>query len=363
MPRQCDPISDDLVRKRPVTLLHGQERKRRKCGPLSALRLPHPRCKLRPVSSSVVGTTMLRSLERATALIIVVLLLVASSTLIIRYLTQPGEITDSGRWGRVLAHFGTGKRHAPPERPHARARPELRLVSQQAAAYSADEPVPLGIQVSGEAAGLAVEIIGLPAGTAISSGRPLGAGAWRVPATEVGNAIVHPPPGFSGAIDLAVELRLADDTLVDRGSLRLEWMAKAASRPIESRPESAPDLALSAKAAKEAAAIPATMNAIRDFGSQEAQQRLNVLATGDVGIAVDRAEVARKVEPAPAKDAASVVASTKPKKHVSRLRNRARVLADDPYAPYAVYAAGARAGTDPDGKVRTAILKQYSWMN
>ena len=56
--------------------------------------------------------------------------------------------------------------------------------SQQTGAYPANEAAPLGIHVSGKTAGLAVEIIGLPRGTAISSGRPLGPGAGlAAPAT------------------------------------------------------------------------------------------------------------------------------------------------------------------------------------
>jgi len=334
---------------------------------------------------------MLRSLERATALIIATLLLVASSTLIIRYLTPQGESTNSGRWGRVLAHFGTGKRHAgaPSDRPDPRAQSELRLVSQQTGAYAANEAAPLGIRVSGKTAGLAVEIIGLPRGTAISSGRPLGAGTWRIPAADISNAMIHPPRGFSGAINLAVELRLADDTIVGRGSLHLEWTAKVAS----GQNESAGGMVLLDTAPNEAAATPATTDANAVNGAAPAQRdhepiervirrSQDLMSEGDVGaartqlqgaaetgdgraaLAIDRAEVARKVEPeVPARDAASVLASAKPKKHVARLRNQLRGLASEPFTPFAVYAAGARVGVDPDGKVRMAIVKQYSWMN
>jgi len=242
----------------------------------------------------------------------------------------------------------------------------------------------------------------------------------------------------------AVELRLADDTIVGRGSLHLEWTAKAAS----GQNESAGGMVLLDTAPNEAAATPATTDAnaahgaapaqrdhepiervIRrsqelmsegdvgaartllqgaaetgdaraalalgatydpimlatlrahsvtadvalardwykrasDFGSKEAQQRLNLLASRDVGLAIDRVEVARKVEPeVPARDAARVLASARPKKHVARLPSQPRDLANDPFTPFAVYAAGARVGVDPDGKVRMAIVKQYSWMN
>ena len=77
-----------------------------------------------------------------------------------------------------------------------------------------------GVGVSGEQTGWALEISGLPAGATISSGRSLGAGGWRIPASEVANAMIRPPQGVRGILDLRFELRLADDTVVDRGSLR-----------------------------------------------------------------------------------------------------------------------------------------------
>jgi hypothetical protein len=46
-----------------------------------------------------------------------------------------------------------------------------------------------------------------------------------VSASELSGAAIRPPPGFVGVIDLAVELRLADDT-PDRLSLRLMWVDK-----------------------------------------------------------------------------------------------------------------------------------------
>src|SRR5262249_53350766 len=98
-----------------------------------------------------------------------------------------------------------------------------RLIPQQNNTSAADGAVPLGIRVSGEAAGLALEISGLPTGTTLSSGRRLATDTWRIFAEDLDKATIHPPPGFSGTVDVAVELRLADDTVIDRGSFRLEW--------------------------------------------------------------------------------------------------------------------------------------------
>jgi hypothetical protein len=102
--------------------------------------------------------------------------------------------------------------------------PESRLLFPQSISYVAPDTIPLGIRVGGETLGLALEITGLPNGTAISRGRPLPGGGWRIRATDVGNAVIYLPHGFSGVIDLAVNLRLLDDTVVDRGSLHLEWL-------------------------------------------------------------------------------------------------------------------------------------------
>ncbi|HWN48283.1 MAG TPA: hypothetical protein VNO18_00330 [Xanthobacteraceae bacterium] len=65
---------------------------------------------------------------------------------------------------------------------------------------------------------------GLPVGSTISTGLPFGADNWLLSASELSNAAIRPPRGFVGAIDLAVELRLADDTVADHLSLRLTWV-------------------------------------------------------------------------------------------------------------------------------------------
>jgi len=83
--------------------------------------------------------------------------------------------------------------------------------------------IPLGIFVRGSsepASAAAVEIIGLPGGWALSAGRPLG-NHWRVPVAKLSGAAIFLPRHFSGAVDFDAELRLADDTLVERRSVHL----------------------------------------------------------------------------------------------------------------------------------------------
>jgi TPR repeat protein len=65
----------------------------------------------------------------------------------------------------------------------------------------------------------------LAPGSAFSVGRSIGGNWWRLSAAELGKAILTPPLGFVGIVELAIELRLPNDTIADRKSMRLEWAA------------------------------------------------------------------------------------------------------------------------------------------
>jgi curved DNA-binding protein CbpA len=107
------------------------------------------------------------------------------------------------------------------QQPEGAVQPKPRLIVEQQPAPSASAgDIRLGVQVSGEAAGLAVEISGLTSGMILSAGRSLGTGRWRVLATDLADVVVHLPSRCQGAIELTAELRLSDDTVVDRQSLR-----------------------------------------------------------------------------------------------------------------------------------------------
>jgi hypothetical protein len=187
-----------------------------------------------------------------TSLLVVMVMLAVTSVLIIRGL-RPEE--------KISSDVAANEEHAPvipSERLGAGVWSESRLLFPQSVSYVATDTIRLGIQVGGETAGLAVEISGLTAGMTISAGRPQGRGRWRILATDVDNAMIYLPPGFSGAINLAVELRLFDDTVVDRGSLRLEWLQTA---PIESAVATAISEGSTDKAL--ATAAPTNQDAIR----------------------------------------------------------------------------------------------------
>lgn len=121
---------------------------------------------------------------------------------------------------RIQIQVVSGGPSAPPADPSA-----LQLVTGPVSQWtdSRSPLVPLGIAVRGPAelaSAATVEIVGLPVEWVVSAGRPLG-DRWRVPATQLSGLVALPPRGFSGAVDIAAELRRADDTLVDRRSIRL----------------------------------------------------------------------------------------------------------------------------------------------
>jgi TPR repeat protein len=99
--------------------------------------------------------------------------------------------------------------------------PTLQLVAEPAA-QGTDDRLPLGIFIRGPseiASAAAIDIIGLPNGWALSAGWPF-ANGWRIPAARLAGAVILPPRGFSGAIDFAAELRLADNTVVEHRLVR-----------------------------------------------------------------------------------------------------------------------------------------------
>ncbi len=115
--------------------------------------------------------------------LIVGLMLGVASTLLIQSQMPQREVTakSDGKNSR-LPGFGTGEqptREAPAEQPVHRAQPVPRLIVQQNVSSATVDSIALGVQVSGEAVGLAVEMSRLPMGMTISAGRSLGTGRWR----------------------------------------------------------------------------------------------------------------------------------------------------------------------------------------
>jgi TPR repeat protein len=114
-----------------------------------------------------------------------------------------------------------------------------RLLVLRASPHSTDEAIPLGLSLAGASAGAALVLTGLPAGWTISSGLRQGADNWLLSTSEVSGAAIRPPLDFVGAIDLGVELRLADGTVTDRLSLRLTWVDAPTTTTVIAAPQNA----------------------------------------------------------------------------------------------------------------------------
>jgi hypothetical protein len=218
-----------------------------------------------PTSETVAN--VMSALTFSIAGLIVAVAILAASPLIMRTLMPQMLINaNSGDSGdRVLSQVGASEEHASAaqhEQPDPRVQSKPQLIVQQRVSYTDADNLPLGIQVDGETDGRALEISGLPSGSTISKGRPQGAGRWRILAIDLGNAMIHPPAEFSGTIDLAIDLRLIDDTVVDHRSLHLERLPKPTKVPDPT--ESAGATAASETPAEKALAIavPTDRNAI-----------------------------------------------------------------------------------------------------
>lgn len=197
----------------------------------------------KPARRAIANATPRRrfTLHVVTCLVIAVLVPVVTLPLIIRSLTPQAQINrEAGGKNGALSGIGSDGQHAGIAQSEKTRgfQTERHLVLQQLGSRPAGDTMPLGAKVVGRALGLAMEISGLPTGMTISAGRPQGAGRWRILATDVDNAMIRPPQGYVGAIDLVIELRLADDVIVDRGSLHCVWLPKppVAATPIDLAP-------------------------------------------------------------------------------------------------------------------------------
>ena len=85
------------------------------------------------------------------------------------------------------------------------------------------EPVPLGLAIQGPVENVVVIITGMLAGMEVSTGFEVGVHKWELLPEDVGYAFVVPPENFVGSAGLVAELRLADDKIVDRQAIYLEW--------------------------------------------------------------------------------------------------------------------------------------------
>jgi NitT/TauT family transport system substrate-binding protein len=99
--------------------------------------------------------------------------------------------------------------------------------------FRTDEAASLTVSAKDAGPKAAVVISGLAAGSAFPAGKQLGPNTWQLSADELDRAVITPPRGFAGAMDLTLELRLADSTVAERQSLKLEWMDRGGLVPAK----------------------------------------------------------------------------------------------------------------------------------
>jgi len=98
-----------------------------------------------------------------------------------------------------------------------------RLVVGNPAPGAADNPIPISISLINSAEDDVVVLSGLPSGSRVTNGQPSATDGWHLLARDLANAAIQPAKGFVGGADITVELRRADQTIIDRQELHFEW--------------------------------------------------------------------------------------------------------------------------------------------
>src|SRR5262249_16678509 len=94
-----------------------------------------------------------------------------------------------------------------------------------------DQPAPLTISTPDAGMDAVVAISGLTPGSKLSAGKPMVPNAWLLSVAELNDASVTPPRGFVGVMNLVLEFRLANNAVVDRKYLQLEWSRDGSAAP------------------------------------------------------------------------------------------------------------------------------------
>jgi len=144
----------------------------------------------------------------------------------------------------------SARRLLAPQSDDASARERARQLTIKAARlWQVDAPARMIVSAADVAGDVDVVINGLATGSVLSLGTPAGPNGWRLSAKDLNSAMIMPPRGFVGIMDLILELRLANDTVVDRKGLLLEWSHNStlATAMFPPRQIEAADIALMVK--------------------------------------------------------------------------------------------------------------------
>src|SRR5262249_20077892 len=82
-------------------------------------------------------------------------------------------------------------------------------------------PLPLGLEIKNYTPGTMVELSGLPAGTALTTGSAIGNGQWRIAIDDVSRTRVAPPAGYVGPMTLTAQVAAGKGQIVVHTPLRL----------------------------------------------------------------------------------------------------------------------------------------------
>lgn len=125
---------------------------------------------------------------------------------------------------RLSALVAGDSRHVTAPAPHL-------MVTAVPGTRQLDEGATLGLAIDGAAEGDQLVIGGFAAGSVFSTGHTIGQNAWSLTALQLENAILMPPRGFAGVMDVAVTLMLANGSLADRKTVHLEWVPEPTALP------------------------------------------------------------------------------------------------------------------------------------
>jgi hypothetical protein len=126
----------------------------------------------------------------------------------------PSEARPGGDSESTVRSSNTVEPELPKQQRLTLAPPKAPLQSGQA--------YPLGLRATLQGQGGILVVRGLAAGTKLSVGQPSDASTWQLDAGELDDAVIIPPSGFIGTMNLMIEWRL-DGATVDRQSTQVEW--------------------------------------------------------------------------------------------------------------------------------------------
>jgi hypothetical protein len=105
----------------------------------------------------------------------------------------------------------------------------------------ANEAAPLGLRIDGAPEGAQLLVCGFAAKSTISAGHSTDEQTWALPASDVADATLNPPPGFVGVMQLDLVLLRGDRTVADRKTRQMQWQpqvpdAAATTSPLVKKP-------------------------------------------------------------------------------------------------------------------------------